>query len=100
MSFDLKRLGLGQQIAAGGAVALFIFYIALDWFSVHGGGASAGLSPWNSIRLLSLLILLSIVLALGWAALTATDTKLALPVAPSVIVASVAGLTTLILAYR
>jgi hypothetical protein len=100
MSFDLKRLGLGQQIAAAGAIALFIFFIALDWFTVHGGGASAGLSPWNSFRLVSLLILLTIVVTIGWAALTATDTKLSLPVAPSLIVAGLAGLTTLIVAYR
>src|SRR4051812_14316885 len=100
MSFDFKRLGLGQQVAAGGGIALFIFFIALDWFSVHGGGASIGLSPWNSFRLVSLLILLTIILAIGWAALVAMDTKVSLPVASSLIVGAVSALTALIVAYR
>jgi hypothetical protein len=100
MDFDHKRLGLGDQIAAGGAIALFIFFIFFDWYSVSIGQFSAGASGWTAHELLRWLVLLTVILALAKAFLKATDQSVELPVAPGLILTVVAGLTTICVLYR
>jgi hypothetical protein len=100
MEFDLKRLGLGQRIAAASAVLLFIFFFFFHWYGVSIGSIDVGRNGWNSHTILRWLVLLTIVAALGAVYLRLSNTQLSLPVAPSVLVLAISALTTLLIAYR
>ncbi len=100
MDFDVKRLGLGDQIAGGGAIALFIFFMFFDWYSVSIGQFSAGATGWKAHELLRWLVLLTIILALGKAFMNATNRTMELPFPPGLILTIVAGFTTVCVLYR
>lgn len=113
MTFEASRLRPGEIVAAVGAVLLFIFMFFFKWYGVSvpdgvgqtlkalgvdlGGVAVNG---WHGHSVLRWLMLLTIVAALGLAFLTATQRTVALPVTTAVIVTALAGLLTLLLAYR
>jgi hypothetical protein len=106
---DFSRLRTGEKIAAGSAVALFIFMF-FSWYGVDVGPISSALldragvdttvTAWVAFDLLDLFLLLTIVVAIGLAVLTATGRSVALPVAASVITAVLGALATLFVAYR
>ena len=108
MDLDLKRVNLGQQIAALGSVLLFIF-LFIGWYKVGGAigafadqfGVNVSLKGWDAHTLLRWLMLLTIVAALALAFMNATKRELPkLPLSPSVILAVLAAVTTLLLAFR
>jgi cation transport ATPase len=108
VDLDLKRVNLGQQIAAIGAVLLFIF-LFIGWYTVGGAlgafadqlGVNVSLKGWDAHTLLRWLMLLTIVAAIGLAFLSATKRSIpGLPVTASTILTALAALTTLLLAFR
>ncbi|MGZ4354508.1 MAG: hypothetical protein ACXVZL_04930 [Gaiellaceae bacterium] len=108
MDLDLKRVNLGQQIAAVGAVLLFIF-LFIGWYTVGGAlgafanqlGVNVSLKGWDAHTLLRWLMLLTIVAAIGLAFMSATKRSIPnLPVSASSLLAALAALTTLLLAFR
>ena len=109
MSLDLRQLRRGQQIAAGGAVLLFIFMFFFKWYTVGGvlggladrlGVSKPSVNAWHSHSDLRWLMLLTVIIALGVVFLAASNRKLTMPVSPSVILTLLAGLTTILVAYR
>src|SRR4051794_8313243 len=100
MEFDLKQLGLGQRIAAAGAVLLFIFFFFFHWYGISVGNLSAGINGWHAHTILRWLVLLTIILAIGDAVRRATSRDVTMPVSPSVVVFGVSALTTLCIAWR
>ena len=113
MTFEASRLRPGEIVAAVGAILLFIFMFFFKWYGVglpSGGeqvlramGVDTGGLSWNGWHghtVLRWLMLLTIIAALGLAFLTATQRTVALPVTTAVIVTALAGLLTLLLAYR
>jgi hypothetical protein len=104
MTFDLSRLRLGEKIAAGAAVLLFVLMF-FDWYSVSVdagplGDVGGGLSAWQAFDVLDIYLFLVILAAIGLAFLTATERTPALPVTASVIVTALAALGTLFVLYR
>jgi len=108
VDFDLKRVNLGQQIAAIGAVLAFIF-LFIGWYTVGGAlgafadqlGVNVSVKGWDAHTLLRWLILLTVIAALGLAFMSATKRALPdLPVSASLILTVLAGVTTVLLAFR
>lgn len=113
MTFEASRLRPGEIVAAVGAILLFIFMFFFKWYGVGlpSGGEqvlramgfdTGGLSwnGWHGHTVLRWLMLLTILAALALAFLTATQRTVALPVTTAVIVTALAGLLTVLLAYR
>lgn len=104
MTFDLGRLRLGEKIAAGAAILLFVLMF-FDWYDVSVdagpfGDFSVGGSAWQAFDLLDIYLFIVIVAAIGLAVLTATQRTPAMPVTASVIVTALAALGTLLVLYR
>jgi hypothetical protein len=109
MSFDLSRLRRSDWITGGGAVAFFLFLFFFDWYggsykgpvSIGGSfGASVSSTGWDTFTNSRWIWLLTIIVALGAVVLVAGQRKLELPVRPSVLVAGLGALSTLLILYR
>lgn len=98
MAFDLSRLRRGEWIAAIAAIVLFIVMF-FGWYGPHEG-ADVSFSAWDAFSLIDLILLVTIVAALGLAVLTATQQTVALPVTAAVIVAALAFVSTVLVAFR
>jgi hypothetical protein len=108
MSFDISRLRRADWIVGGGAIFFFIFLFFFKWFggSVSGasplGGVNVGSSTtgWDTFTNSRWIWLITIIVALGSVVLVAGQRKLEIPVQPSVIVAGLGALATLLILYR
>ncbi len=108
MSFDISRLRRPDWIVGGGAVAFFIFLFFFKWFGgsvsgtlpVGGVGASSSSTGWDTFTNSRWIWLITIIVALGSVVLVAGQRKLDIPVQPSVIVAGLGALATLLILYR
>lgn len=96
MSFDLRRLRLGERIAGLAAVLLFVD-LFLDWYG-HGGGE--GQSAWRALGILAPLLFLLVLTALALAALSAAQRSVSLPIAASVVLIAFGIVMTLLVLYR
>ncbi len=94
---DVNKLGPGQKIAAGAAVLLFID-LFLDWYSVGNDTFSVGLSAWDSYSFTDLLLLLTVIVALGMAAQAMG--LLSIPLKLSTVLLPLAGVMALIVLFR
>jgi len=97
MSFDVRRLRPGDLVVGASGAALLILLFALKWYE-HG--SPAGANGWHTIAHLRWLLLATGVIALGTAALTATQRTPALPVAAGVLTTVVGVLAVIWLVYR
>ena len=104
---DINRLTLGEKIAAGSAIALFIFMF-FSWFGIEVSGPGgfeqsipdAGGSAWDTLDLIRFVLLLTIIAAIALAVTKANRSRIDLPVSLSVIVAGLGILSTLLILYR
>ena len=104
---ELSRLRPGEMIAAAGGVALLLVMF-LDWYGAGGtatiGGRdleiSVGITAWQAFDVTDLILAIAALTAIGLALLTATRRSPALPVAASVITATLGALATLLVFYR
>lgn len=103
---DVSRLRQGEQIAAIAAIVLLLDMFIFKWFGleVSGAGALTGFSAgasknaWGSMDLISWILFITVIAALGMAYLSASETEIDLPV--STIVVVLGGLSTLLVLYR
>jgi len=109
MSFEVNRLRRSDWIVGGGGVALFVFMFFFKWYGGSykgtvplGGSFSSGSSStgWDTFTNSRWIWLITIIVALGAVVLVATQRKLSLPIQPSVIVAGLGALSTLLILYR
>lgn len=106
MSFDISRLRRADQIIGGSAIAFLIFLFIFKWYGASAsssvGGISVGgsLNGWHSFTNSRWIWLVTIIVALGVVALRAGERELSLPVQPSVIIAGLGALSTLLILYR
>lgn len=109
MGLDLRLVRGGLRIAAIGAVLLFIFLFFFDWYGVGGSlGALADrvgvkrptINGWHAHSDLRWLMLLTIIGAVALAVMAASQRKVSMAIAPSAILTALAGLTTILVAYR
>jgi Ca2+/H+ antiporter len=99
---DTSRISFGEMIAAASGVALFLFMF-FDWFSYKGPGdlETGGLSAWQWMSFLDILLFLVAAVAVAMAVLRATDSMPAnLPWPPGMIVAAAGVLAVLIVLLR
>lgn len=121
---DTSRLGRGQLLAGVSALLLFVFMF-FSWFSLESGDVSGislerredfvetypeaisvtgdvfSLNAWQALGLIEIvLLLLTVICGLGFAALALTAKSPRLPVPPGAVVAVLGILSTLLVAYR
>ena len=100
---DLDRLGLGEKIVGGSAIALFIFMF-FDWFeaSVSGGGTSVseGANAWNALDNIPIILVIAIVVALGMVAIKLFDVAWKPPFPASLIAGVLSALSFILILYR
>lgn len=111
---DADRVGRGELIAGIAAVALLII-MWLPWFGYDVGGiaedvtgidfgdvagASVNLSAWESFGFIDIVLFVTVVVAVAFAAATAMSQTVALPVAASAITAGLGILSTVLIIYR
>src|SRR4051812_13013407 len=105
---DLTKLTQGQKIAGGSAIALFIVMF-FSWFGLSNdqgaqvlgaAGFDTTANAWQSFDFIDLVLLVTIVVAVGAAALIASGTALNMPVPPGVLTTLLGGLSTLLVFYR
>src|SRR4051812_6470322 len=105
MDVDAGRLGRGELIAGISAVLLFIV-MWFTWFAINGvglgafsvnaqavGAADVGRNAWQSFDIIDLILLLTIIAAVGLAVAAATARTVALPVSASAIVTGLGALS-------
>lgn len=97
MSFDFRRLRLGERLALLAGILLFVD-LFLDWYGTTGrpGGSSA----WAALSVLSVLMLLLVLGAVALAGLAAAPRSVALTIAASVILTALGSVLTLLVFYR
>ena len=105
---DLTKLTQGQKIAAGSAILLFIVMF-FSWFgapdneitsALNAAGVDTSANAWQSFDFIDLVLLATIVVAVGAAALVASGSAVNLPVPPGVLTTLLGGLSTLLVLYR
>ena len=104
---ELRRLRQGEVIAGLGGLALLLVMF-LDWYSAGGSATlngrtievKLGLNAWEAFSVTDLILALTAVSGIALAVITATRRSPALPVAASVITATLGALATLLVFYR
>jgi hypothetical protein len=106
-----RRQGLvrGEAIALFAAILLFAFMF-VSWYDSEvsgqareiklGGGAGAGGSAWQTLELIPLVLMLTIVVTVGAALLRLSGSKWEPEIPPSAAVAVLGGLSTLSILLR
>lgn len=107
MNFDISRLRRSDQIIGASAIAFFIFLFFFKWYGVSSNVSSfAGVnvnvskSGWSVFTNSRWIWLITIIVAIGAVAVVAGQVKLETPVKPSVLVAGLGALSTLLIFYR
>jgi hypothetical protein len=104
-----RRLRAGETIWLLAAVLLFVFMF-FSWFGSEvsgqageiqlGGGSGAGGSAWQTLEGISLVLMLTVVVAVGAALLRLSGSRWELAIPPSAAVAVLGGLSTLLIGFR
>jgi hypothetical protein len=105
----LSRLRAGEAIALAAALGLFVCMFT-SWYGsevsgqvgeiAFGGGAGSGGSAWQSLDLISLVLMLTVVVTVGAALLRVSGSSWEPAIPPSAIVAVLGGLSTLLVLFR
>ncbi len=93
---DTNRLNQGEMIAAVSAVLLFLIMFIFDWFGVEGFGRNA----WQSFGFIDIILLITILVAIGGAVMTVNAQSVNTPVAISAITAALGILSVLLILFR
>ena len=103
---DVNRLSQGEKIAAGSGVLLFIVMF-FAWFgapdnaitdAINAAGIDTTANAWQSFDFIDLVLLVTILAAVGAAAAKAADRRVDFPL--STVVTVLGGLSTLLVLYR
>jgi hypothetical protein len=107
MDFDISRLRRSDQIIGGSAIAFFIFLFFFKWYgvssnvsSIAGVNVNISKSGWSVFTNSRWIWLITIIVAIGAVVVVAARVKLETPVKPSVLVAGLGALSTLLILYR
>jgi hypothetical protein len=103
---DVNRLSQGEKVAGISAILLLLDMFIFKWFGLKADVSFAGISAegsrnaWGSFGFIDIILLITILAALGLVYLSASDTRVDLPVAASVVVAVLGGLSVLLILFR
>ncbi len=100
---------MGERISAVSAILLFVFMF-FDWFGSKVAGVSGvsgsigvggtGGDAWQTLDVIPIFLMLTLVTALAVAVVRLTDADLELRVSPNAIVAALGALAVLLILYR
>jgi len=104
---DLDRLNTGEKIAGVSAILLFVFMF-FDWFGVEVSGAGGlsgdvpgvGGNAWDALDFIPIVLIVTVIAALGLAALRLTDSTYEPPVPASTVVAVLGAISVLLILFR
>src|SRR5258705_5967351 len=104
---DLDRLSVGEKIAAVSAILLFVFMF-FEWFGVEVSGvggfsgtiSGAGGNAWDALDYIPIVLVVTIVAAIGVAALRLTDSAYEPPVAANTVVTVLGVISVLLILFR
>src|SRR5437773_2500332 len=92
---DLTRLTQGEKIAGVSGIALILIMFIFKWFGLKAGvggfSVEGSRNAWGSYGFIDLVLFITVVAAVGLAALKASESEVGLPVAASAIVAAQRG---------
>jgi hypothetical protein len=102
---DLTRLTQGEKIAGVSGIALILIMFIFKWFGLKfsGGAGAVGFSvegsrnAWGSYGFIDIVLFITVVAAVGLAAIKASDADVGLPVAASAIVAGLGILSVVLI---
>jgi hypothetical protein len=100
---NVDRLTQGEKIAAGAGIVLFISMF-FAWFGFDSPGEALGIggsitfNAWESFDFIDLVLLVTVLVAVGTAVAKASDAAVDFPLNP--VVAVLGGLSTLLVLYR
>lgn len=107
MNFDMSRLRRSDQIIGASAIAFFIFLFFFKWYGVSsnissfaGVNVNVSKSGWSVFTNSRWIWLITIIVAIGAVVVVGARMKLETPVKPSVIVAGLGALSTILILYR
>jgi hypothetical protein len=105
---DFTRLSQGEKVAGVSGILLFIIMF-LSWFGLPdnpittafgNAGVDTTANAWQSFDFIDIVLLITVIAAVGLVALVLSDVEVGLPVAASAIVAGLGALSTLLILYR
>lgn len=105
---DTTKMGQGTLIAGASGAALFVIMF-FSWFGVDLGGAgglaeAAGVdttaNAWQSFDLIDLVLLATVIVAVGGAVIAGSGARLDLPFPISTATAGLGALATILVLYR
>jgi hypothetical protein len=104
---DVDKLSTGEKVAGASAVLLFIFMF-FDWFSVEVSGGSgvfaasavAGGNAWDALDFIPIVLIVTILAALGVVVLRLTDSAYEPPISANAVVSVLGGLSVLLILFR
>jgi hypothetical protein len=104
---DLDRLSIGEKIASVSAILLFVFMF-FNWFGVEVSGVGGfsgtisgeGGNAWEALDFIPFVLLVTILAALGVAALRLSDADYEPPISANTVVAVLGAISVLLILYR
>jgi hypothetical protein len=100
---DIDKLSQGEKIAGASAIVLFVLMF-FDWFSaevtIGAQGASEGVSAWDALDWIPIVLVITILAALFVATLRLTDARWEPPISANAVVSVLGGLSFLLILYR
>ena len=98
---DVNRLGTGEKIAGASGIALILIMFIFKWFGLKAGvggfTVEGSRNAWGSYGFIDIVLFITVVAAVGLAALKASDSDVGLPVAGSAIVAGLGILSVVLI---
>jgi hypothetical protein len=103
---DISKLSQGEKIAAGSAIILAVVMFVFPWFELGNGiagalssiGVDTTYNAWQSFGFINVVLLVTIVLAVGAAVVKATEMHIDFPL--STIVTMLGALSTILVLFR
>jgi hypothetical protein len=103
---DVNRLSQGEKIAAGSAIVLFIVMF-FSWFglpeneftnALGAAGIDTSANAWQSFSFIDVVLLVTVVIAIGAAVVKATESTVDFPL--STVITVLGALSTILVLYR
>ena len=98
---DLTRLTQGEKIAGVSGIALILIMFIFKWFGLKAGvggfSVEGSRNAWGSYGFIDIVLFITVVAAVGLAAIKASDADVGLPVAASAIVAGLGVLSVVLI---
>jgi len=94
----MDQLRTGEKIAGASGIALLLIMFIFSWFGVEGG--DEGRNAWEAFSIIDIVIFLAAAAGIALAVISATQTRVDLPVAMSALTAGLGVLAVILILFR